>query len=131
VFFWLASRRLPRPAAFVAVTAIGSSLLNLSIKTAVDRTRPDPSEALVAEPGNSFPSGHTQAAVVGYGVLLLMLLPVIKPPHRPWVITAAVAMVALIGFSRIALGAHYPSDVIGAALIGSAWLLTMTAAFSV
>ena len=130
VFVWLASRRLNRPSAFVGVTAIGSSLLNLSVKTAVDRTRPDPSEALVVEPGTSFPSGHTQAAVVGYGVLLLVLLPVIEPRHRPWVIAAAVAMVVLIGFSRIALGAHYLSDVIGAALIGSAWLLAMTAAFS-
>jgi undecaprenyl-diphosphatase len=46
------------------------------------------------------------------------------------VIAAAANMVVLIGFSRIALGAHYLSDVIGAALIGSAWLLAMTAAFS-
>lgn len=130
VFFWLASRRLNRLATFVGVTAIGSSLLNLSIKTAIDRTRPELPEALVVEPGTSFPSGHTQAAVVGYGVLLLVLLPVIKPRHRPWVIAAALAMVMLIGFSRIALGAHYLSDVIGAALIGSAWLLAMTAAFS-
>ena len=87
-------------------------------------------DALVVEPGTSFPSGHTQAAIVGYGVLLLVLLPVIARRHRPWVFAAAVAMVVLIGFSRIALGAHYLSDVVGAALIGSAWLLAMTAAFS-
>jgi membrane-associated phospholipid phosphatase len=130
VFFWLAIRRPTRLAAFVGVTAIGSSLLNLSIKTAIDRARPDLPDALVVEPGTSFPSGHTQAAVVGYGVLLLVFLPVIKPRHRPWVIAAAMAMVVLIGFSRIALGAHYLSDVIGAALIGSAWLSAMTAAFS-
>ena len=85
VFFWLLSRRLNRPAAFVAVTAIGSSLLNLSIKTAIDRTRPELPDALVVEPGTSFPSGHTQAAIVGYGVLLLVLLPVIGRRHRRWV----------------------------------------------
>jgi membrane-associated phospholipid phosphatase len=130
VFLWLVSRRLNRLATFVAVTAIGSSLLNLAIKTAINRTRPQLPDALVVEPGKSFPSGHTQAAIVGYGVLLLVLLPLIKPRHRPWAIAAAVTMVVLIGFSRIALGAHYLSDVIGAALIGSAWLTAMTAAFS-
>jgi membrane-associated phospholipid phosphatase len=130
VFCWLLRRRLPRLATFVAVTAIGSSLLNLSIKTAIARTRPDLPDALIVEPGKSFPSGHTQAAIVGYGILLLAFLPVIRRRYRPWVIAASVTLVVLIGFSRIALGAHYLSDVIGAALIGSAWLLAMTAAFS-
>ncbi len=130
VFFWLLSRRLNRLAAFVAVTAIGSSLLNLAIKTAIDRTRPELPDALVVEPGKSFPSGHTQAAIVGYGVLLLVFLPVIARRYRPWLFAFAMATVVLIGFSRIALGAHYLSDVIGAALVGSAWLLAMTAAFS-
>jgi len=130
VCIWLLSRRLNRLATFVAVTAIGSSLLNLAIKIAIHRTRPELPDSLVVEPGKSFPSGHTQAAIVGYGVLLLVSLPVIGRRYRPWLFAFAMAMVVLIGFSRIALGAHYLSDVIGAALIGSAWLLAMTAAFS-
>ena len=130
VCIWLLSRRLNRLATFVAVTAIGSSLLNLAIKITIHRTRPELPDSLVVEPGKSFPSGHTQAAIVGYGVLLLVSLPVIGRRYRPWLFAFAMAMVVLIGFSRIALGAHYLSDVIGAALIGSAWLLAMTAAFS-
>jgi undecaprenyl-diphosphatase len=54
VFFWLASRRLNRLAAFVAVTAIGSSLLNLVIKTAIDRTRPELPDA--RNPARPFPA---------------------------------------------------------------------------
>ena len=130
VCIWLLSRRLNRLATFIAVTAIGSSLLNLAIKIAIHRSRPELPDSLVVEPGKSFPSGHTQAGIVGYGVLLLVSLPVIGRRYRPWLFGFAMAMVALIGFSRIALGAHYLSDVIGAALIGSAWLLAMTGAFS-
>jgi undecaprenyl-diphosphatase len=80
--------------------------------------------------GKSFPSGHTQSALVGYGILLLVFLPVIARRWRPVLAVAAAIVVLLIGFSRIALGVHYLSDVIGGLLVGSAWLLLMTAAFS-
>ena len=80
--------------------------------------------------GKSFPSGHAQAAIVGYGILLLVFLPVIARRARPWVTAVAASLVLLIGFSRIALGVHYFSDVIGGYLIGGAWLFAMTAAFS-
>jgi undecaprenyl-diphosphatase len=127
---WLAYRRRVRLAVWVTVTGIGSSLLNLAIKTVVGRTRPVLPDALVHATGKSFPSGHTQAAIVGYGILVLVLLPL---AHRWWrglLVGLAATMVLLIGFSRIALGAHYLSDVVGALVIGSAWLLGTTAAFS-
>jgi membrane-associated phospholipid phosphatase len=131
VFAWLLYRRLPRLAVFVAVTALGSSLLNRAIKATVDRARPHLADPVAAAAGKSFPSGHTQSAVVGCGILVLVFLPVIHRRARPWVFAAAGLFVLLIGFSRIALGVHYLSDVIGAILIGLAWLLAMTAAFSV
>jgi len=130
VFAWLLYRRLPRLAAFVAVTALGSSLLNSAIKLSVNRTRPHLSDPVASAVGKSFPSGHTQSAVVGCGVLVLIFLPVVPRRARPWLLVAAGLIVALIGFSRIALGVHYLSDVIGAILIGLAWLLAMTAAFA-
>jgi undecaprenyl-diphosphatase len=80
--------------------------------------------------GRSFPSGHTQAATVGFGILVLIFLPVISRRARTWVIAAAGLAVALVAFSRIALGVHYLSDVVGALVIGTAWLLAMTTAFS-
>jgi undecaprenyl-diphosphatase len=128
---WLLYRRLYRLAAFVAVTAVGSSLLNEAIKAAVGRTRPVLDNPFATATGKSFPSGHTQSAIVGYGILLLVFLPVVRRRWRPLVAALAAVMVLLIGLSRIALGVHYLSDVIGGLLIGSAWLLALTAAFSV
>jgi membrane-associated phospholipid phosphatase len=130
VIGWLAYRRLPRLAAFVVVTAIGSSLLNNAIKLAVNRARPHLADPVAIAGGRSFPSGHAQAAIVGYGILLLVFLPVLARRIRPWAMAVGSLLVLLIGFSRIALGVHYFSDVIGGFLIGGAWLFAMTAAFS-
>ncbi len=127
---WLLVRRLFRLAAFLAVTAIGSSLLNETIKHLVGRTRPILDHPIATATGKSFPSGHTQAATVGYGILLLIFLPVVARRWRPVLIAVAGVMVLLIGFSRIALGVHYVSDVIGGLIIGTAWLLALTSAFS-
>lgn len=127
---WLAFRRLPRLAVFVLVTAIGSSLLNNAIKLVVDRARPHLADPVATAGGGSFPSGHAQAAIVGYGLLLLVFLPLIARAARPWLIAFAGLLVLTIGFSRIALGVHFVSDVIGGYLIGGAWLVAMTHAFS-
>lgn len=126
---WLLWRRLRRLAAFVAVTALGNSLLNNLIKLAVDRSRPHLSDPVAVAAGKSFPSGHAQSAIVGYGVLIAVFLPVLARRWRPVAVALAGLMVALIGFSRIALGVHYLSDVIGAYLIGTVWLLGMASAF--
>jgi undecaprenyl-diphosphatase len=130
VFLWLLWRRLPRLALFLAVTALGSSLLNTLVKTLVDRARPHLADPVAAAAGRSFPSGHTQSATVGCGVLVLIFLPVVAQRARIWLAAAAALVVGLIGFSRIALGVHFLSDVVGGAVIGTAWLLAMTAAFS-
>jgi membrane-associated phospholipid phosphatase len=130
VFAWLLYRRLPRLAAFLAVTALGSSLLNTLIKTTVDRARPTFPDAVATAHGMSFPSGHTQSATVGCGILVLIFLPLVPRGRRGWLYLGAALIIALIGFSRIALGVHYLSDVLGGVIIGVAWLLAMTAAFS-
>ena len=131
VVAWLLWRRLPRLAVFVAVTVAGSSLLNTAIKTVVHRTRPAVVDPVVHERGLSFPSGHSQAAVVGYGVLLLVFLPVLSGAWRRVAVAIAVLMVLAIGFSRVALAAHYVSDVLAGYLLGAAWIAAMTALFSV
>ena len=131
VVAWLVWRRLPRLAVFVAVTVAGSSLLNTAIKTVVHRTRPAVLDPVVHERGLSFPSGHSQAAVVGYGVLLLVFMPVLSGVWRRVAVAIAVLMVLAIGFSRVALAAHYVSDVLAGYLLGAAWITAMTALFSV
>ena len=95
---WLLWRRLPRLALFVAVTVGMSPLLNELVKLAVHRSRPVVADPVVHANGASFPSGHAQAAMVGYAVLVF--LPVLRGPARPAAISVAVLMVAAIGFSR-------------------------------
>ncbi|WP_256796414.1 phosphatase PAP2 family protein [Terrabacter sp. Ter38] len=126
---WLLWRRRWRLAAFAVVTIAGSSLLNTLVKAAAHRTRPVVSQPFVHEPGASFPSGHAQAAVVGFGVLLLLLLPVLGRLGRRVAVSVAVLMVLLIGFSRVALAAHFVSDVVAGFVLGAAWLAAMTALF--
>jgi membrane-associated phospholipid phosphatase len=130
VFAWLVYRRLPRLAVFLAVTALGSSLLNRLTKAAVERARPHLPDPVAAAHGTSFPSGHAQAATVGCGILVLIFLPVVRHAWRTWLYAGAALVVALIGFSRVALSVHYVSDVLGGIVLGAAWLLAMTAAFS-
>ncbi len=130
LFAWLHYRRLPRLATFVAVTAIGSSLLNTLIKKTVNRARPHLPNPVAAAHGTSFPSGHAQAATVGCGILVLIFTPIVARQHRVWLYVAAGLVVTTVSFSRIALGVHYLSDVVGGVIIGITWLLAMTAAFS-
>lgn len=127
---WLLWRRLWRLAAFVVVTGLGSSLLNSVVKAAVNRPRPVVDHPLVHLPNASFPSGHAQAAMTGYAVLLLVFLPVIAPRWRRPAIAGAAVMVLAIGFSRVALAAHFVSDVVAGFILGAAWTAAMAALFS-
>ncbi len=130
VAVWLLWRRLPRLALFVAIAGVGSSLLNNVVKIAVHRLRPVLTDPVAHATGPSFPSGHAQAAIVGYSVLLLVFLPVLNGAWRKAALTLAIFMVVAIGFSRVALGVHFVSDVVGGYILGAAWVAAMAAAFN-
>jgi undecaprenyl-diphosphatase len=130
VAVWLVWRRLWRLAVFVVVTMVGSSVLNGVVKQAVHRARPVLDDPLVHLSSKSFPSGHAQAAPVAYAVLLLVFLPALHGSWRRVAAAVAVVIVATIGFSRVALGAHYVSDVLAGYILGGAWVVASTAAFS-
>jgi len=130
VVVWLLTQRRPRLAAFVAVTTLGSWGLNNLVKLAVDRARPVLPDPVAGAPGLSFPSGHAQAAMVGYAVLALVFLPLLHGVWRTLAIVLALVMVAAIGFSRVALGVHFVSDVLAGYVLGAAWTMAMVAAFS-
>src|SRR5450631_2363404 len=119
---------LARLALFAVVTAGGSSLLNMVVKSAVHRVRPVLAHPLAQEVGWSFPSAHAQGAMVGYAVLLLVALPILHGPWRTAALAFAAFMVLAIGFSRVALGVHYVSDVVGGLVLGAAWVAVMAAA---
>lgn len=129
VFVCLWRRRLSRWMAGFALTVYGGMLLNFWLKGIFQRSRPRFEDPLLTLNTYSFPSGHTMAATVFYGVLVAIVI----SQSRSWfsrvlAILAAVFMVALVGFSRIYLGVHYLSDVLGAMVEGAAWLaLCLTA----
>lgn len=122
VLLWRGRRRA---AAFIIVTAIGSELLNTSVKAAVDRSRPMLLDPVAQAPGLSFPSGHAQEAAVAAAMVLVVHLPALRGAARPAAITAAAVAVVAIGLSRVALGVHYLSDVVGGYLLGAAWTMVV------
>jgi membrane-associated phospholipid phosphatase len=122
--------RLPRLAVFVLVTVAGSAILNGLVKATVDRARPVLPDPVAHAAGLSFPSGHAQSAMVAYSVLVLVFLPMLHGAWRAVAIGAAAFMVLAIGFSRVALGVHFVSDVLAGYVLGAAWVSLMAAAFA-
>lgn len=124
---------LGRPrAGLTAAATIGlAALANTELKLVVARPRPDLLTPIVVEPGYSFPSGHSLSAMAAYGVIAVLVGRSDLPRTARLVITGLLGLlVALIGLSRVYLGAHYPTDVIGGWLMGFAWV-TLFAALSV
>jgi undecaprenyl-diphosphatase len=126
---WLLVRRRTRLACWALATTWGAALLGVLLKDAVRRARPSFIDAVAAAPGRSFPSGHALGSVVGCGVLLLIVLPVLARPLRRLAWLAAGLVVLAVGFARVGLGVHYLSDVLAGWLLGLAWLAATVAAF--
>jgi membrane-associated phospholipid phosphatase len=112
------------PSLVMLVVAVpGGMLLNEWLKLLVHRPRPFLEGAFVDWSGYSFASGHTIGATLLYGQLALFVVPAIKSRHwQRLVVLAAALVVLLVGFSRIALGAHYLTDVLAAIVFGILWL---------
>ncbi|MBY0524670.1 MAG: phosphatase PAP2 family protein [Gemmataceae bacterium] len=106
------------------VALAGGATLNASLKGAFERQRPQFEQPLVHEKSLSFPSGHSMNGLIAYGMLAYLLVLATPRPRQRTVLIVAVAMLVLhIGFSRIYLGAHWFSDVIGGFMAGAAWLI--------
>jgi len=115
---------------FLAVSTILGGLIDTAVKVAVDRDRPSLEDPVATAFGNSFPSGHSMMSLVTFGALLLIFLPVMRR-HRGTAIALVGVWVFAIGCTRLALGVHYISDVIGGWVLGAAWLAMSTAAFEI
>ncbi|HWU06046.1 MAG TPA: phosphatase PAP2 family protein [Streptomyces sp.] len=117
---WLVHRRAWRLAAWAAVTAVGGGLTGLLVKVVVERARPELPDPVAHAPGFSFPSGHAMTAMTSFAILLLVLLPMVRRGARPLFLAVAVVSVLGVGFTRVALGVHWFSDVLGGWTLGLA-----------
>ncbi len=105
-----------------------SVTLNLGLKQMYARPRPIVIAALVTEGGFSFPSGHSMGAAAFYGFIIYLIAQSdLRLGIKRSISTLIIALIALIGFSRIYLGVHYLSDVIAAFFVSSVYLIVFTA----
>lgn len=105
-------------------TNVGGVLLQLVVKQLVHRGRPEYAGAYLHGHTYSFPSGHAMQSTIAYVMLVFVASAVSSwwRTHQRPLFAVAVLLVLLISFSRVYLGVHYPSDVIGGIVAGTAWL---------
>lgn len=125
-------RRQLREVVFLAICSLGAGLLNGLLKLAFGRARPGADTLyLIAEPTSlSFPSGHAMGSTgVLLGLLVLLHLSGVRRSIK--LLAAGLTAATLLGIStsRIYLGVHFPSDVIGGMLAGAAWISAVTGWF--
>ena len=119
----------PREVRYYFVSAVGCVLLNVLLKLIFHRARPSAElPYLMPRPTSlSFPSGHAMgsAGVVGS---LAVVVRVLRPPRAVWIACAVLCalFVLSVALSRVYLGAHYPSDVLGGLLAAASWLSAVT-----
>jgi membrane-associated phospholipid phosphatase len=116
-------RRKYAEAAMLSIVVLGGNFLNFCLKHLIQRGRPAFDDPLFSLPSYSFPSGHAMASTVFYGLLAIYVSVGVR--HRyaaPVAIGAAGLMIALVSFSRVYLGLHYLTDVLGGLSEGIAWL---------
>ena len=108
----------------IILVTLGSSVVNLIIKSIIRRDRPDKINWLITESNFSFPSGHSMMATVFYGFLIYLLYKSNLNKNVKIIVLIMMSfLILLIGISRIYLGVHYTSDVIGGFLWGSTLLI--------
>lgn len=126
----LLSRGLRTQALLLTVAIGGSVALNGIMKVIFQRPRPQLPWAHVL-PDFSFPSGHSMNSFVFYLAVALIVWSTFGRRIGVMAVVAAVAVAIAVGFSRIYLGYHYLSDVVGGFAAGLAWLLVVALAFEV
>jgi undecaprenyl-diphosphatase len=120
------SRRFSLAILWIAAFAGGAGLETI-LKSLVHRTRPEYAAHYHGSGSYSFPSGHATLSFLGVAMLLYTLVATQRLTNRPTrvaFITLGAFWVLLVGISRVYLGAHFPSDVLGGYMIAAAWFTT-------
>ncbi|MEG8178260.1 phosphatase PAP2 family protein [Nocardia terpenica] len=124
VFAGLVWRRMWGRAGLVGVATAGAGVLVVGVKHVVGRSRPPVVDHLVVETNQSFPSGHSLGSIVVIGVLAaLLVLGAGRTAVRVAIIAVAAIFVAAVGISRLYLGVHWPTDILGGWSLGGLWLV--------
>lgn len=123
-------RKKPLMIGWIAAV-VGAWVLETGLKMVFRRTRPE--DALIDLPSSySFPSGHALVSLVTYGMLAYLVWQAVKNGRARAVLVAAfVLVIVCIGFSRIYLGVHYFSDVMGGYAAGVTWLAAVVSGLEV
>lgn len=113
-----------------AIAALSSTALYQIMKYIFQRPRPDLTLRLIEQGGYSFPSGHSMNCLVSYGILIYLLLRYCENRRLAKLLSFGLGLLTiLIGFSRVYVGVHYPTDIIGGWSLGIAVLVAMIYAF--
>ncbi len=118
---------------FIASTTGLAALLNWLLKLLISRPRPvnEAIQVMVETNGLSFPSGHTIYAVVFYGFLFYLVPRVTRQPAVIGIVRSVlILLILLTGISRVYLGTHWPSDVLGSLLLGGLLLFLAIALYN-
>lgn len=128
VLLWLLWKHAWRASAYWVAAAGFATILTQAIKAGLGRARPFP----LYEGASlfSFPSGHATMSMVTYGFLAVLISRKLSPRDRLATFTAIMLLVVLIAFSRLYLGVHWLSDVLGGVTFGLAWIAVLGIAYS-
>jgi undecaprenyl-diphosphatase len=109
--------------AWVATVVVLIGPLTTAVKTIVGRVRPPFANGGALDPSKSFPSGHSSGIAASVVVALVLAWPVLSARARRIWLTVGVALIVVVGFSRMWLGEHYLSDVVAGWSLGIAFAL--------
>lgn len=108
----------------VALVTGGGLLLSTILKFVFHRARPLTAAEFMTHPSYSFPSGHAMNSMITYGFLAFLALDLVRERgRRIAIVIVALVVIGAIGFSRVYLGVHFVTDVVGGWLAGTAWLI--------
>jgi membrane-associated phospholipid phosphatase len=127
VLEWLRRRRLA-VLAFLVMVVAGQNLIANTVKALVERERP-PVPHLAPSSGFSFPSGHTAAAAATWAAVVLVLGRGRPLRVKAWLAAGAAVLTVAVAASRVLLGVHWLTDVVGGAALGFGWFVVCAVAF--
>jgi membrane-associated phospholipid phosphatase len=129
VLFWLGTRRAWRTAAWVVTANVLVGPLTALLKETFGRVRPAFENGGATYDGLSFPSGHSSGIATLVTIALVLAWPRLMGRQRRLALAAGAALVVLVGLTRMWLGVHFLSDVLGGWAFGAAWTLLVALAF--